>query len=62
MRSQGLKSNYRFDISAAQTTLTKMKVDPMWVDFVEFHTSPGFYKVRTRGRPPWVLNRQGPGA
>ena len=42
---QGLKSNYRFDISAAQVMLTKEKVDPMWADFVEFHTSPAFYKV-----------------
>uniref|UniRef100_A0A7S0R420 Prolyl 4-hydroxylase alpha subunit Fe(2+) 2OG dioxygenase domain-containing protein n=1 Tax=Pyramimonas obovata TaxID=1411642 RepID=A0A7S0R420_9CHLO len=43
-RDRGLKSNYRFDVSGAQTMLTRMKVDPMWVDFVEFHTSPAFYK------------------
>jgi hypothetical protein len=25
--------------------LNKSRVDPLWVNFVEFHTSPAFYKV-----------------
>ena len=40
-----MKPNFRYDIRSAQTMVNRDKLDPMWVDFVQYHISPAFYQA-----------------
>eukprot|EP00959_Pyramimonas_sp_CCMP1952_P433413 9076235-Pyramimonas_sp.AAC.1 len=46
---QEVKPNHRYDIRAAVTLNSAVHhtpIDPLWVAFVQYHTSAAFYKVR----------------